>query len=573
MNGMTAARTVNASENAVRWAMIVAIAAAGFIAYASSFHNDFVWDDASSVLLNRHIQDPGQFFQLFREDQHPFGRGQGNFYRPFVAASFMLDYQLAEGAASGGNLSPAMFHMTNAMWHVAAALLVFALLTLLRAPNFARIAAPLLYVAHPLHTEAVTYISGRADSMSAAFILAALLFALRKEKNPTSFNFGVIVSWFLSALCFACGLMCKESATIFPFLLLLLLLLAPAQVNENGARASVVRKFVPFCVSLAILTIYAGLRMTVLRFSDAAASVPTSFGHRLFETFQAFALYVKLIFFPTNLHMERSLDGTTTFTALAGVVLFVLCIIAAIVAYRRGRRGITLGLCWFLLTWAPISGLFPLNAPMAEHWLYVPLIGFLWAFCDAISLMWEKPAFRFFVTTAVFAWFVVLISMTAARNKDWRDNESIFRDTLAKNPNSARVHFNLAVTYEDILKNAPGAKRHYGEVLALYKEKRKAEGCEALYDEEIEAHNSLGKLCFQQGDVNGAAEHYRLVLSSGASKGNAPLLASAAVGLGKCFLAAGDSKRANDLFNKAVQLDPGIRNEIERAMTASHSPA
>jgi hypothetical protein len=594
-------------ESSFRWISVASIVLAGFIAYANSFRNDFVWDDVSSVLLHKHVQDPSQFFQLFREDQHAFGRGQGNFYRPLVSVSFMIDFLLSHGqrgqAVTGPgipNLSPFVFHLTNTSWHVAATILLFALLTRLKAPALVRFAVPILYVVHPLHTEAVTYISGRADSMSAAFIYAGLWCSLGKVGTVTHFlphslrlgqgtqtqkigncpHFSQrMLAYILGMLCFVGGLLCKESATIFPFMLLLFILLKP--VEEPDRKKAYLNRLIPFGVSLVILAAYAYLRITILRFANAAATPPSTFGHRLIETCQAFALYLKLIFVPTHLHMERTLADATGWTALAGAILLLLSMGLLVESVAHNRRRMALGIGWFLLTWLPISGLFPLNAPMAEHWLYVPLAGLLWALAEVkvgtvthflpvslrlgrgtqVQKMGYCPYFY-------WVWFIALIALTVARNPAWRDNETIFRDTLAKNPNSARVHYNLAVTYEDILKNLPGAKRHYGDVIEIYKKQKKAAGREAYYDDELEAYNSLGKIYLQQGDYQAAAEQYRTVLSVGGSEKNAALLASSAFGLGKCFLAMGDLQRAGELFKRAVALDPSLKGEVQRWVTA-----
>ena len=567
-------------ESLFRCITVAAIVLAGFIAYANSFRNDFVWDDVSSVLLHKHVQDPSKFFQLFREDQHAFGRGQGNFYRPLVSVSFMIDFLLSHGqrgqAVTGPGmptLSPFLFHLTNTAWHVAATILLFALLTRLKAPALVRFAVPILYVVHPLHTEAVTYISGRGDSMSAAFVYAGLWCSLCE--GPTSKR---MLAYILGMLCFVGGLLCKESAAIFPFMLLLFILLKP--VEEPDGNKVCLNRLIPFGVSLVILAAYAYLRITILRFANAAATPPSTFGHRLIETCQAFALYLKLIFAPTHLHMERTLADATGWTALAGAILLLLCMGLLVESIAHGRRRMALGIGWFLLTWLPISGLFPLNAPMAEHWLYLPLAGFLWALTEKVGTVTHflPVSLRLGRGTQVqkmgycpyfyWAWFIALIALTVARNPAWRDNETIFRDTLAKNPNSARVHYNLAVTYEDILKNLPGAKRHYEDVIEIYKKQKKAAGREAYYDDELEAYNSLGKIYLQQGDYQAAAEQYRTVLSVGGSEKNAPLLASSAFGLGKCFLAMGDLQRAGVLFKKAVALDPSLKGEVQRLVTA-----
>lgn len=67
--------------------IVILVALAGTLVYINTFHADWVWDDVSSVLLHKHVQTPSSVFQLFLEDQHAFGRGQGNFYRPLVSLS------------------------------------------------------------------------------------------------------------------------------------------------------------------------------------------------------------------------------------------------------------------------------------------------------------------------------------------------------------------------------------------------------------------------------------------------------------------------------------------------------
>ena len=84
-----------AAEMPFRWFAAATLVLLGCIASANSFTGEFVWDDASSILLHKHVQDPARLGQLFREDLHAFGRGQGNFYRPMLAVSFMADYAWA----------------------------------------------------------------------------------------------------------------------------------------------------------------------------------------------------------------------------------------------------------------------------------------------------------------------------------------------------------------------------------------------------------------------------------------------------------------------------------------------
>lgn len=537
-----------------------AIVTAGLLAYANTFSGDFVWDDASSVLLHRHVQDPSKFFQLFQEDQHAFGRGQGNFYRPLVSATFLIDFALSRPRAAE-ELSPFFFHVTNLGWHVLAALLLFALLSRLKAPDFVRAAVPLIYVVHPLHTEAVAYISGRADMMSAAFMFAGLLAALW-EGCPVRRIAGSI----LSGLFFVGGLLSKESTFIFPLLLLLFAFGRPVE-GEDKKRVYLGR-LAPFGVAAALFATYGYLRMTVLHFASGS-SPDTSLGQRIVETLQSFALYIGLLFKPTGLHMERSLTDATVLTTLAGALLLFLLAAAMVVSFRKGLTRAGLGLAWFLITWLPISGIFPLNAPMAEHWMYVPMAGFFWALAELAWAAARPPAARRVVVVAAYAACVCFLALTVARNRVWHDNETLFTATLAQNPNSSRVHYNLAVTYEDLTGNLPGARRHYDAVTALHKTKKEAlnqSGAEIFWDEELESYLSLGRLYLTQKDYATAAQHYATVMNAATNTKHRGMRASAALGLGKCWLAFGDTGKAAQLFQQAVAVRPELKTEVQRAL-------
>lgn len=547
-----------------RLAAAVLIATAALLAYANTFRGEFVWDDVSSVLLHEHVKDPSQFFQLFREDQHAFGRGQGNFYRPLVAASFMLDYALSKPAA-GAELSPFLFHATNIFWHAAAAVLLFALLARLSAPRAVQVVAPLLYVVHPLHTEAVSYISGRADMMSAAFMYGGLFLA---AGEPVRWGRRV-AQVLLVAVCFVGALLSKESAFIFPVLAGLLIFRPVAGVE--GKLRAYARRSAPFFASVAILVVYGVLRTTVLHFGTQAAP-DTGLGRRLVEMLQAYALYGRLLVVPTGLHMERTLDGAGVLTALAGALLLAGTVVLAVVSWRRGYRRASLGLIWFLASWLPISGIFPLNAPMAEHWMYVPMAGLIWAATELLYAGARPAKARYGLAGAAFAAGLLFLGLTVNRNRDWHDNESIFLATLEQNPHSTRVQYNLAVTYEDLLGNPSAARRHYEAVIDTYREKKRGMlggGKETFYDEELESHLSLGRIYADRRQFNEAAEHFSTVMRVEPNAANRALRATAAFGLGRCFMATGDMQKAAELFKQAAAGRPDLKGEIERVVSGS----
>ncbi|HOK90092.1 MAG TPA: tetratricopeptide repeat protein [Candidatus Hydrogenedentes bacterium] len=524
---------------------------AGTGVYLNTLDGEWVWDDASSVLLHRHVQDPASFFQLFKEDQHAFGRGQGNFYRPLVSASFMLDYWLSGGPRPDPDhytppldLSPLWFHLSNIIWHVLAGCLFYLLLLRLGAPEVLAFLTALIYLVHPLHTEAVAYISGRADMMSAAFMYAGLLTGVVAVTRSSWFYAG------FTPLFFTLALLSKESSFIFPILWLFLLVFVYFDKKGNDDHGNTpFRLFSPHAVIITgavagILICYGFLRSTVLRFAESGVGGPgKALGMRLLETGQSFFLYLGLLFHPVGLHMERSLDGVPMFYGVIGWFFVLIIVISIILGWMRHWYLPVVGMLWFLAAWLPISGIFPLNAPMAEHWMYVPMAGFWLALVATLWLLcryrWVKASL--FIITGIFS--VYLGFLTIERNHVWRDNETLFRDTLAKNPYSIRVHYNLAVTYEDLKRNWAGARRHYNRVLAL----QSIAGSGSGGVPEMELRLALAGVCEKMGRFAEATGHYAVLAA------RKETLLPGMQGLARCLVALGDGGSAVRLRDELLK--------------------
>lgn len=546
------------------WALALLLAVLGLIAYANTFNGGWVWDDASSVLLHKHVQDPSTFFQLFKEDQHAFGRGAGNFYRPLVSVSFMLDYWLSYDPALDAapdlpypGVKPFLFHLTNLAWHVAAAVFLALLLRRLGAPAWVQAACSVLFVLHPLHTEAVAYISGRADMMSGTFVFSGLYLATTPAAGRAR-----IAAYAGALACFVLGLLSKEATFIFPILLLVIVLTRAAEPGAAPVPFLQRRGSLPFIASVAALLVYGALRTTVLSFNQGSGGGGGApLGERIVETLQALAWYMQLLFWPTGLHMERTLDGATMLTAALGALVLAAIIGGAVFAWRAGHRRITLGLVWFVVTWLPISGIFPLNAPMAEHWLYVPMAGFWWALLEALALVTPAPRARMAASAAVGVLALVLLHATIVRNEDWGSNESLFRATLRENPNTVRVAYNLAVTYEDLDKNPAGARRTYEHILALYDAAPLPEG--AMRPDEPEVRLALGKQLLAQGEYSAAIVQLSKLVPLSKQPDMAPVAGRALLAIGQASLALGDPVQADRALRGAAQIIPQFQHLAE----------
>lgn len=554
------------------WAVSAALVLLGFLAYANTFNGDWVWDDVSSVLLHENVQNPAKLGQLFREDQHAFGKGEGNFYRPLVSVSFMVDFLLSYNPALDGtelkgypDVKPFLFHLSNTLWHCAAAVLIFLLLGRLGAPRLVRADAAVLFVLHPMHTEAVAYISGRADMMSATFILAALLCATTDARGGR--RWAAIA---FSGIFFTLGLCSKESTMIYPVLLAVVIALRPAAPVMETNKASWLVRIQPLILAAVILGIYGILRATVLKFGSGGGSNGTGLAARLVETCQAFTFYIKTLFIPTGLHMEQTLNGVPVWTAALGLLFLFACVGVAVWGLRSGNRRISLGIVWFLAAWLPISGIFPLNAPMAEHWMYVPMVGFWWAFLEVVLLLAGRSTVRPLALGAVVLLGLTFLHLTITRNEDWKNNETIFRATLAKNPNTLRVHTNLAVTYDFLQGNYPGAVRHYEAVLAAYQAQKS--NPDTLIPDEIGIRLSLAEVLLRQQKYNEALQWYGSLMPLTQQESMKADGAKAAFGVGQCYLGLGDYARASQLMQQAASLDPTLGGQYINAMRGAPLP-
>jgi len=518
----------------VRFALLL-IGLLGLIAYSNSLRNEFVWDDVSSVQINKHITSPSYIPTIFKSDFHHSGRGQGNFYRPFLTLSFMMDYAVWE-------LDPKGYHFTNMLMHIGVALLVFAVVKALFQKATVALVTALLFVVHPIHTQAVTYVSGRGDMLTNLFMLASFLLywilSASADKNGSGErrirDVGCIIG---AILCYVAALLSKETAIILPFLVLAATLIFKERRNRNA--------WITIAGLFSVMIVYAGLRLTVLKFGAPQPTPPLT--ERLGPACQAFVTYIRLLLVPTGLHMERTIDSVSPLA----VIFTIACLVGScvfIVKRRRDHPGTAFALSWFLIAWIPISGIYPINAAIAEHWIYLPSIG-LFAFVAATfeeimasrqGLFSSRPVRA--LTVGILALILLCFTgLTMRRNTDWHSNQTLYESTLKYAPGSSRVHYNLGVVYEE-----------QGNVDAALKE--------FLKTLELDPNNAyvrldIAAICGNAGDARRAAAYYVEAIKL---KPNDPEIVEAYMNLGMMCHRSGHTGQAVQLWRKALELRPDL---------------
>lgn len=382
---------------------IFLIALAGVLSYANSLRNEFVFDDRALVVNNEYIRDAKYAPEIFSSDIHrKETNSKGTFYRPVQNLSFMLDYALWK-------LNPLGFHLTNLVLHVVNAVLVYLLLSALF-KNGASFIAALLFAVHPVHTQAVSYISGRADLLMAFFFLLSCIAFMRSS---------VIISLIL----YGFALLSKENAIILPAALILF------------AKP---KHFWPF---LLMTFGYVALRLFALGYSSV-----TAMQHGLFVRLLGFAaaipVYLKILFFPFGLHMERVFSPPAALSdpRASLSIFFLIALLIAAASLRKSKKEISFGIFWFFIMLLPVSNIVPLNAFLAEHWMYLPSIGVF--LIIAYIFPFKKASF------VLLGIIVISLGLaTFKQNTYWADNLSLFERALRFSPQNYRLRNNLGIVY------------------------------------------------------------------------------------------------------------------------------
>lgn len=430
------------------------------LCYVNSFGNGFVWDDSILILQNSSLRNWQDWTKDFTRDLYNNPVTHTFYYRPLQSLSYRIDYTM-------WGLYPDGYHGLNIALHAANSVLVFFLVRRFLANAHLALAVAALFAVHPIHTQAVTYISGRADPMCAFFLLLSFGMYDRGRSNPGGRSW----PWFAGAvLAYAGALGSKEFAACFPVLLIAYEIgMRPG--NGKSPAGAIAWRLVPFVL---VLGAWISLRKSI--FEGMAAPDPssaTAFSPVLL-CLRALGAYVSLLVAPLILYMERTVafaDWKGSQLTVTGVIVAVAIVVLLVVYWKRSRA-VALGLLWFLIFFLPISNLWPLNATLAEHWMYFPSIGFLWASCailfDLLS-RWRVTSSRVAGVGTTIVVFLVLLfgTRTVLRNLDWRDEITFYARNIQAGGVSARIHNNLGMALIEKRNDEVRAEQEFKAALQL----------------------------------------------------------------------------------------------------------
>lgn len=447
---------------------ILSILAAIAAVYAPSLWNGFVWDDTALVLRDPLIRS----WRLIPEGFNHFlftDATASDFYRPIQRLTYTIEY-----AAAG--LHPATFHTVSILCHAAAAIallfLASELLSLFGVAEQRRrwiaFLAAFVWAIHPVHNAAVVYISGRADPLAAAFGFIGIYFGLRFLRGQGASRYGLL---FLCGIALLLSVLSKESGFV-----LMAILVAILALRRQWRALLQIGLAVAF-----VCAIYFSLRLGAEHHPAPRLQPAPPLLVKPLLAARALAEYTGLMVLPLKLYLDRDVETRPSGFAeeslnaaawkelqtVAGIVLLGLFIYWMMRARKRNTTVFAL-LVLTAIAYLPISGVFQLNATVAEHWIYLPSAFLFLAAATALSdRSWQgktAPLLQRLSMVLLALWVVFLGARTFRRTFDWKDQRTFFESAIQSGASSARMLINLG-GLELSEGNLPAAAQHFHRAL------------------------------------------------------------------------------------------------------------
>ena len=512
------------------------IVLAATAAYSNSLQCSFVFDDQSDIVDNASIKHLWPIWDVFIVANNG---GVVLYGRPVV------NFRLALNHAIGG-LDPFCYHLTNVLVHLLAGLTLFGIVRrTLSLPSIGgrlaevatplALAATLIWILHPLQTQAVTNAVQRYESMMGLFYLLALYAAIRCGTSPRSRHWAAAA---VTAALLSMG--CKEVAVSIPITILLYdrAFLAGSFREAWRRRAGMYAGLGAAWAAFAILFVFSASRA-----NWAGYGLPVSWMEYAWSQGGVVLHYLRLSFWPSPLVFDyRWPVARTAGEILPGLVVIGGLAAVTVYALIRWPKWGFLG-AWFFLILAPSSSVMPLADLAFEHRMYLPLaavatgvvlggwLGGQWLVRRGII---PSPALPVIGGLLVMFAGIALGYLTFQRNVDYRSELSLWEDTVAKAPESARAHYNLGV----VLVKAgriDEAMRQYQAALEL----------DPNY---ADAYNNIGWVLADGGKFDEAITRYQKALKI------APNLVKARNNLGIALAACGRVDEAIAEYHKVLEI-------------------
>ena len=497
----------------------------GVVLYANSLHCSFQFDDGRWIVENPQTHNPFDLRAIWSADSPRF----------ITNLTFAINYYF-----SGAQVVP--FHVTNILIHVASSMLVFLWVGLtfqtpLIKQRFTRADAKeialfssLIFLCHPLQTQAVTYIVQRSAALATLFYLSAMVCYAEARLTANA-------KWYWGA-CVSCLLAMFSKQTAFTLPVMILIYERTFFIPENRTGRQKFLWYLPFLLALLVIPLVSltNNQNTEVRFEGLPKVIGgVSRPEYLMTQFNVIRTYLRLLCFPAHQNLEYSYpvahsltepNTLASFLLLAGIFSFALWIF-------RKQRLIAFGIFWFFVALSVESSIIPIPHVIFEHRVYLPLVGFALAIsAGAFCLIKRKTLFR----VLMIAFLVILSCLTVKRNLIWESKFSLWQDVVKKSPGLGSSHYSLGLSLAEL-----GRQQ---EAIREYERSRD------LGYETPRMDNDFARAYEALKDIPHAVQYYTAGIKAD------PTFAPAFNNLGALFMRLKKYDQALEVTQQAAELDP-----------------
>jgi hypothetical protein len=523
-------------------AALASIVALALAASATGVTNGFAFDDTHVIAANNAVHSLARWWELFTQSYWPPEKG-GDLYRPFTMLNFAAQWALGGG-------SPLVFHITSiALYALACSAFFWVLIALVPLPTAWLASA--LFAVHPLHVEVVGNVVGQSELWVAVFTLLALGVFLRARTRGTLSPADTA----LILLCYVLGLLSKEHMIVLPLVLIAAEITVAPRTRPLRARLAEIRPLLLAMAAVCIVflwvraTIIAGTRGIPPEASPLFTGQP--FGVRAMTMLRVVLEWARLMFWPAQLSADYSPQQIERATGPTFDMLVSAAIVAAVVAIgwksRRSAPVVTFAVLWLAIALLiPSNLVIPTGFVLAERTLFMASAPVM--LCIAVlvtNLVPDSSRFpessRRVLLGTIGAVLALGILASAVRQPVWRDNATLFPQTVKDAPRSYRARLAYATL--------------------LFEQKKREEGFEqiriahSLHPDDITVLEYAAEQHAQNGQCPVAKGLFERVLAK------VPERARSRLGLASCLIVMGEYANARATIRKGLG-----RGEPENAL-------